>query len=283
MSSHRVDYEPQHQNTPRRKHPVLRAVLILVLAVLLFIVTNITLALTGLVPYEKTPLGRMTTGAQHFYLSLKGATEESDDGQELYVVDPDKVRRLGDGTAYVPPPASEFRDAKCDMEPLREVTKLGANEWRVPDLNVGNKLVVSESNDDGTAVPPDAPLGAIKSDGARVSDEKGATVAFGHVDYGPGALSTQGGEFSDFGQLRNIRSCDHIYVADEHGKVHEFVTVSLYTEKQEDVKDDEQYFRKDGPKTLYMVTCSGPSVKDAGGEFQFNYRDNLIVKALPVT
>ena len=121
---------------------------------------------------------------------------------------------------------------------------------------------------------PDAPNGIIWRDGAELEDSSGAVLTAGHVDDDEGRLSP-------WGSLHRLKPCDRVYVAGESGRVHEFAVTDLYTTPQRDLPV-EDVFRRRGPKRLVMITCSGPTVQDAGGPFRFRYQHNLIVQAVPV-
>lgn len=120
------------------------------------------------------------------------------------------------------------------------------------------------------------------------------------MDLEPGTLSAEGGELTSWGQLHRLEACDLVFAADEQGQV-----VNLYTAPQFDESlearaaaspDDRQLqeqleaqqdvqgriFRSTGPYGLVLLTCSGPSVADVGGDFQFRYSDNLVVEVAPV-
>lgn len=253
----------------------------------LLLLGNVILAfVTG--SWDNTPLGALQRSISNAYLSATGKTEKNSNGDTLYVYDDTKVFRTQDGLAYAPEPLHEFRDKTCDMTPLNEVTELSPNTWSAPHIQRAIQDVPTEASfieagqNNETIVAPDAPEGIIFEPGAQVGDTEGAILLAGHVDYAPGALSANGGEYSPWAQLHRFDSCDHIYVTNSEGLIEEYVVVSVYTEDQDIVAVDQEYFRNTGQKTLYLVTCSGKSVGNTGGVFQFNYKDNLIVKALPV-
>lgn len=264
--------------------------LVLVLILLIGIAINLGVVLFGGANWNDTPLGRGYNTVRHMVMDAEGKTEKTPSGDTLFVQDPNKVREFGYGNIkYAPAPKKPFRNAKCNMLPLHEVTHMSPNSWRAPSINAGSDLVINGDRNHAATIP-DAPTGVIKGDGMRITDTHGAMDIAGHVDYGPGAKSAQGGELSQFGQLRNLSSCDHMYVSDDKGNVHELVVTDLYTKdqttlkKEEDDKkpQDREFFRDTGPFNVFFFTCSGPSVSDAGGAFQFNYRDNLITKTSPV-
>ncbi len=95
----------------------------------------------------------------------------------------------------------------------------------------------------------------------------------GHVDHDDGRLSP-------WAELRRATPCQSVRLADETGTVHEYLVTDLYTVAQADLPS-EDIFRTGGRHELVMVTCSGPSVPDAGGPFRFNYTHNLVLRATP--
>lgn len=196
----------------------------------------------------------------------------------------------GENVTYAPKPGREFKNEKCDFtsRPLSSGNALTntVNTWFIPSLNQKASFMTTGTGGEPITLP-DAPNGVIIGSSPSLRDPKGATVEAGHVDYGPGQISAQGGELSPWGHLHKILPCEHIYQSDDKGKVREFVTTGLYTVEQSKLPEEDEMWRNDGDKALFMVTCSGPAVGDDGAEADnrllFNYQYNLIVKAVPAT
>lgn len=200
-----------------------------------------------------------------------------------------------------PAPASSFRDVACPQPESIEMPSLEPMSWWAPALGAGASFapsftlpVASTSND-----------GIIYGHSEEIGSEAGASLLVGHVDLEPGVLSAEGGELTSWGQLHRLEACDLVFAADEQGQVVAGQVVSVYTAPQFDESletraaaspDDRQLqeqlvaqqdvqgriFRSTGPYGLVLLTCSGPSVADVGGDFQFRYSDNLVVEVVPV-
>ncbi|WP_209304180.1 hypothetical protein, partial [Rothia nasimurium] len=56
----------------------------------------------------------------------------------------------------------------------------------------------------------------------------------------------------------------------------------LQSQLQQQREGQARVFRSTGPYTITLLTCSGPSIADVGGAFQFRYSDNLIVETTPI-
>ncbi|MCP3425839.1 sortase [Rothia sp. AR01] len=182
-----------------------------------------------------------------------------------------------DGLARAPEPEATFQDESCPA-PEEQDPQLNPNEWAMPGLDAAAAFTPTQ----GTTVElPDAPDGIYYSPSMPVGHDQGATVLAGHVDYAPGALSDQGGELSPWGHLHEASACNVVYASDQDGQTHAYQVTDLYTVDQDHLPEDE-LFRASGDPALYLITCSGPSVQDAGGQFQFGYEHNLIIKAEPI-
>lgn len=183
-----------------------------------------------------------------------------------------RVAVAPDGTRTAPAVPREFRGADCGRLSPRHEARPDAGSWLSPALGQGGRL---QERRGGSAVSlPAAPDGIIWRDGAELEDSTGAVLTAGHVDDDEGRLSP-------WGSLHRLQPCDRVYVAGESGRVHEFAVTDLYTTPQRE-PPVEDVFRRKGPKRLVMITCSGPTVRDAGGPFRFRYQHNLIVQAVPV-
>lgn len=199
----------------------------------------------------------------------------------------DRVGTMADGAStikYAPRPEKEFRDAKCDLTPKKQGNPPSLLSWDIPSID--SKSEMQPDDGDGTLNLPDAPKGTSRTVNAQLGDKTGAIFQAGHVDYAPGILSSEGGELSPWGHLHRLDPCAYVYERGADGKDYEFVVTDLYTVKQDQLKDQKDLFRLDGPLSLYLITCSGKSVGDDGGSADnrlgFNYEYNLIVKAVPV-
>lgn len=236
-------------------------------------------------PFQKTPLAK-SLGIDN---GLSGEQTTGADGDTVYQQDDNHVGKteLDDGTVvtYAPDPVEPFRNAQCTTKPLKETVPQNPNSWSIPGIEQSASFTISGHGGSVMTIP-DAPLGTMYAADAQLNDDSGAILQAGHVDYAPGVLSPQGGELSPWGRLHQVNPCDHVYQKDAEGKTHEFVVTDLYTVPQKEFGMTDEFFRKDGPLNLYMVTCSGPSVGEdgaaAGNRLLFNYKYNLVVKAKPV-
>lgn len=199
---------------------------------------------------------------------------------------------LSDGTErlYVTLPSQQFRDAQCDLTPTSlpsaPVTLDAQNQawgqpnsWTIPAIS---KSAPIQESDKTLSIPDTRNVGVNYTLGAHLGDSSGAILQAGHVNYTDSPT-----QLSAWGYLSHVKACDSVFSTDAQGKVHEFKITDLYTVNQYDFIN-EDLFRKDGDLALYLVTCSGPYVGDAGQTaggsnwIYMGYRYNLIVKAVPV-
>lgn len=189
-------------------------------------------------------------------------------------------------TAKAPAPETTYTDQTCpDAEITDEPREPGT--WSIPEMD----LTAPFTDDTHWTSPvlPDATAGIRYEPSMPVGSKHGATILAGHVDYAPGALSEAGGELSPWGHLHEAKPCQQLTVTTDDGKAHHYWITGLDTTDQDQLTSStesstwaEQLFRADGDPNLYLITCSGPAVGDAGGAFQFGYADNLIVTATPI-
>lgn len=205
--------------------------------------------------------------------------------------------------AQAPAPASEFMDYQCPPpEQLPQDVDLTPGSWYAPALEAGasfspsNYLPAESISDDGI----------IYAASEAVESPEGASLLVGHVDLQPGVKSPQGGELTAWGNLHRLQACDVIYTKAEDGTlvISQVTSVivapqfdpeleaksvanpsdTALAEQLREQRDIEaRIFRATGKKTIDLMTCSGPSVEDVGGEFQFRYADNLIIETTPVS
>lgn len=196
---------------------------------------------------------------------------------EQIPADTEHVAVSTDGTKQAPTPQQTYAGTTCPTTtPAPEATKNQPGTWSLPALNLTAPWATDTH---GTSpVLPDAPAGIRYAPSMPIGSTHGASILAGHVDYAPGALSEAGGELSPWGHLHQAKPCQQIIVTDEAGTAHHYLVTGLQTADQDQLPDDE-LFRADGAPTLYLITCSGPSIGDAGGRFQFHYAENLIVTA----
>ncbi|WP_293823190.1 class F sortase [uncultured Corynebacterium sp.] len=213
-------------------------------------------------------------GVQHPF----SETAQAADGTTIHPRE-GKVAASEDGRKYAPDPAASYRHATCDLSPKSEAQP-DASSWQIPSRDLTAPLEPTSATDPAISLP-DAPAGISYTPGAGLTDETGVVLDAGHVDYPAGAKSSGGGELSAFGYLHEIPACTHIYQTDADGQTREFVTTDLYTVKQSDLPS-EDIWRKDGSKSLVMITCSGKSVEDVGNSLGFDYSHNLVLNAVPV-
>ncbi|MFW0120233.1 hypothetical protein ACN08Y_10005 [Rothia sp. P5764] len=201
-----------------------------------------------------------------------------------------------------PEPKQSFMDVKCDPPvDMGQIPELSPMSWWAPAINAGASFTP------GFTLPVSAATndGIIYSHSEEVGAAQGVSLLVGHVDYEPGIISDSGGELTAWGQLHELSKCDLIFTADKDGKVIATQLTSLYVapqfdetleQKTADEPSNEELqkqlqkqreiqsrvFRSAGPYTITLLTCSGPSVADVGGAFQFRYSNNLIAETNPI-
>lgn len=204
--------------------------------------------------------------------------------------------------AQAPAPATEFIDYPCTPpEQLPQDLEVPAGSWYAPALEAGTSFSPSDY----------LPAESIRDDGIiyapseAVESPEGASLLVGHVDLQPGVKSQKGGELTPWGKLHQFKACDLIYtravdgtlvisqvtgilVADQfdpglEAKVAENPSdVALVEQLRKQREVQARIFRSVGDKSIVLLTCSGPSVADVGGEFQFRYANNLIIETKPI-
>lgn len=204
-------------------------------------------------------------------------TAEAADGTTIHPRE-GKVAASEDGRKFAPEPVTSYQNASCDLAAKNEA-RPEASSWQIPSHDLKAPLEPTSASDASITLP-DAPAGISYTPGAGLADETGVVLDAGHVDYPAGAKSRGGGELSAFGHLHEIPECTHIYQSDSDGQTREFVTTDLYAVKQSELPS-EDIWRKDGAKSLVMITCSGKSVDDVGNSLDFDYSHNLVLKAVP--
>lgn len=212
-------------------------------------------------------------GVQHPF----SETAQAADGTTIHPRE-GKVAASDDGRKYAPDPVTSYRHATCDLRAKNEV-RPEASAWQIPAKGLHAPLEATSASD-ATITLPDAPAGITYTPGAALTDESGVVLDAGHVDYPAGVKSRGGGELSEFGRLHEVPACTHIYQTNQAGETREFVATDLYTVKQSELPN-EDIWRKTGPKSLVMVTCSGKSVDEVGDSLGFDYSHNLVLRAVP--
>lgn len=203
-------------------------------------------------------------------------TATDDDGLSVTYLRQGYVGTTDDGLTYAPRPATEFRAQSCDLSPQAADSQPAEGQLSVPSIGVEVPLGTSAN----LSALPDAPQAVRFDQSAPIGAQQGKTVIAGHVDYAPEGNETTG-KLSPFGQLHTAGPCDHIYAADAQGQQGEYVLTDMYTVAQAQIEATGIYTTEGNP-ALVLVTCSGPSVSDAGGDDLFAYRYNLILEAVPV-
>lgn len=173
------------------------------------------------------------------------------------------------GLRVAPEPAQTFRAQGCDPVVAGEVPRLAPGAVEIPDQGLLLSTVPSAD-----LVLPEAPEGIFYTESAAVGSDAGNTVVAGHVDYADG-------ELSPWGHLHQVQQCAVVYAADQEGEVTTYQVTDLYTVPQDEL-EAAGVFATDGEAHLVLVTCSGPSVEDAGPQFAFGYENNLVVEATEV-
>lgn len=205
--------------------------------------------------------------------------------------------------AQAPAPASEFMDYQCPPpEQLPQNLDITPGSWYSPALEVGASFNPSDYLP-GESISDD---GIIYAPSEAIESPEGASLLVGHVDLQPGVKSPKGGELTAWGNLHKLQACDLIYTKAEDGTlvISQVTSVivapqfdpeleakavanpgdTALAEQLREQRDIEaRIFRATGKKTIDLMTCSGPSVEDVGGEFQFRYADNLIIETTPVS
>ncbi|WP_085528385.1 class F sortase [Kocuria massiliensis] len=256
----------RHRQGTRTRWAAIAALVLAVLAVVLLLLG--LLASRGGLPYW------MTHPFDH------SETTTGQNGQAVHQQD-GKVGLTDNNEKYAPTPAKSYRNAQCSLAPEHQAQP-GPDQWEIPALGQSAPLQSAQPTSSGSVALPDAPAGIVYGPAAPLDASTGTTLLAGHVDHGPGDLSRKGGELSPWGHLHELNPCAHVYATGPGGDVHEFVVTDLYTVDQDKLTDETELFEATGKRQLAMVTCSGPTVNDAGGAFQFNYQSNLVVKATPV-
>lgn len=218
-----------------------------------------------------TPLGNKA----YFYLTTIGSSKVQTDSEILSYKDKDSIGQYlssnGDIGKYAPKPKESFRDSECNLSPLKEVTELAPNTWEVPSISATSHFTES-GMEEGYIVLPNAPEGTYYNYSKPIGSDSGSTLIAGHVDY------QNEGKLSPYGRLHNITPCSRVYVSNKDGQISEYVATDLYTVPQDMIDKEEGVWSLTGEPSLYLITCSGPSVSDVGGSFRFNYENNLIVR-----
>ncbi|WP_237223132.1 hypothetical protein [Rothia nasimurium] len=201
-----------------------------------------------------------------------------------------------------PAPQQSFMDVTCQPPAeIGPIPQLSPMSWWAPSINAGASFIPS------TTLPTSATTndGIIYSHSEEIGSSQGVSLLVGHVDFEPGAISEDGGELTAWGQLHELSECALVFTADENGNVVASQLTSLYTAPQLDETLEQKaaaapgngelqsqlqqqrevqarVFRSTGSYTITLLTCSGPSVADVGGDFQFRYSDNLIAETTPL-
>lgn len=216
-------------------------------------------------------------------VSNSGNSDSADNMMGTYV-DPASGKEL----PYAPDLDQSFYNVKCNLTPDRKADPGSSNSWIIPSLSVASPTIISGKNTTtGVNTPwtiPDAPAGTQNADTQKVGSDKGSVLQLGHVNYP--YRSARSGELSSYGMLHKIQPCAHVYERGDDGKVYEYVATSAYTILQTDFPNAKKYFRNTGSPMLYMVTCSGPTIKDdgtknPGGTLFTDYKYNEIVEWMP--
>lgn len=231
----------------------------------------------------------MTGSAGSYFLSLQEQLQDAEASVETITVAPE--------------PKQEFLDATCQApsEPFPLAPEMPANSWYSPDLDAGASFISSAT----------LPLSSTSNDGIiyspsqAVGSDEGVSLLVGHVDYEPGALSPEGGELTAWGHLNELEACSLMYTTTQDGRVIVSQVVSVIVAPQFDpdlearaaaAPDDvalatalekqqmieKRLFTAVGDSKITLLTCSGPSVEDVGGSFQFRYSNNLIIETTPL-
>lgn len=209
-------------------------------------------------------------------VSFAMATQKLDHGAQQSTSE--TVAMSEDGRKIAPVPLESFRDQQCDKAPGSQKSS-GA---RPSSLEIPSQHISTTITPSADLTLPAAPDGIFYDRSQPLGSGNGNSVTAGHVDYGPGALSTRGGELSPWGHLHAVSACDDVFATDPQGRTHHYRVTDKFTVPQKEL-DASGIFSTTGDARLVMVTCSGESVEDAGGPLQFHYDHNLVVMAQEVT
>lgn len=171
-------------------------------------------------------------------------------------------------THQAPVPTQTY--AAADAQPagyqFPDVAKVDGPRVVIPAIDVEVELVESAMAD-GILAVPQAPKAGWYEGSRRPGAEQGATIIAGHVDY-----PTR--ELTPFGRIHQLPQGSEIYVVDEDGTRHTYVTTALQLHEQDTLPPE--LFVSTGDPVLHLVTCAGDSVGEGG---QWNYEYNLVVTA----
>lgn len=214
----------------------------------------------------------------------------SDAGQPVYQPSPDaeggdeKMPVLDDYTLYAPEPAEPVHEPACEADANKITANIPAGlpafGWSIPSLGVSTRLTPSGVQGGKMVLP-------ITTDGSgiwyspsnRISAAEGSTILAGHVN-------KQNYYLSPWGYLHRLKGCERVFVTDGEGKVTQWHVAQMYTVPQSQLTDIEDMWRRDGARSLWLVTCAGAQVGDDGASsygntFGFGYKYNLVVKCEP--
>lgn len=185
------------------------------------------------------------------------------------------------GAKWAPQPAQEFRNATCELTPTI-TTDQAPSEYA---LSIPGTTFYTPLETRPELTFPKAPAGIWWEGSAPIgSTGYGPAITAGHVDYGPGELSDQGGELSPWGTLHAIEPCTHLAATDQNGTTYEYVITDKFTVEQDHIATSGILNYQD-PSDIALVTCSGKTLEAVGPDHQFNYEHNLVIKAtlIPTT
>lgn len=141
----------------------------------------------------------------------------------------------------------------------------------IPDIgiiatfeNTGSFSESRYANFNTLDVPEDPKLLALYSGGSKLSSDSGVSLIAGHVS----RARVKGALYS----LYTISSGATITTKDEDGQVREWTVTKLWYADHLDFP--QEYFSKDGPRKLVLVTCGGNLNK------QGYYEKNVFVEAV---
>lgn len=190
-------------------------------------------------------------------------------------------------TTYAPLPAHTFtrEESQCDLTTPKNETNLTGTPttWAIPSLGPNVKTGYTQTNFQLPAHYDAAGrYGTWKSDTAPLGSATGAGIYAGHVN-------NPNGSKSPWGYSHNIQPCTSLYITDESGAQYEYKAAELrLIIDPASIATDPEYWRLDGPTSLYFITCAGPWGVGDDGQGQFggslfgNYPYRIVVVWDPV-
>lgn len=193
----------------------------------------------------------------------------------------DKMPVLDDYTLYAPEPAAEVKVNTCETGASSEIpSSLPPFGWSIPSLGISSTLVPSGAHNGKITLPITTDgSGVWYSNSNPIAAQEGSTILAGHVN-------KQNYYLSPWSYLHRLSGCERLFLSDGDGHVTQWRVTEMYTVLQSKLTSIEEMWKKDGERSLWLVTCAGEQVGDDGDSgygntFGFGYRYNLVVRCKP--